>query len=109
MMTSVRGLAEIASDRPQSIASAGSQIVTAAEKLVEPLARIRAIAQSLEDGLVEDRHACYRKMGLEVDRLTVLVEQLAETTRQLARPSRSDTSDWSPWHVGPATPHRPCR
>jgi hypothetical protein len=85
MITSPIGFGQDFFDRRRSVKSADRQVITAAEELLEPLARIRVMAQSLEDGLVEDYHGCYRAMRLEVEGLTVLVQQLADTTREFCK------------------------
>jgi len=46
-----------------------------------PLAGLRAMAESLEDGVADDPARYYRQMRVEVDRLSALVDDLFELSR----------------------------
>ena len=54
-----------------------------------PLAGLRALAEGLEDGVIEDQGAALRQMRLTVERMNGLVGDLFELSRLNAGPSRT--------------------
>ncbi len=55
-----------------------------------PLAGLRALAEGLEDGVIEDQEAALRQMRLTVERMNVLVGDLFELSRLNAGPTRPE-------------------
>lgn len=55
-----------------------------------PLAGLRALAEGLEDGVIEDQEAALRQMRLTVERMNGLVGDLFELSRLHAGPARPE-------------------
>ena len=55
-----------------------------------PLAGLRALAEGLEDGVIEDQEAALRQMRLTVERMNGLVGDLFELSRLHAGPTRPE-------------------
>lgn len=90
--TELQGLSEELTVAAERLAAARSRAEAAEHsrrKLVAwvshdlrtPLASLRAMAEALEDGLVEDRDRYYRQLRVEVDRTAALVEDLFALSR----------------------------
>ncbi len=81
----------LAQSRQREVAMAGAQqdLVTAmSHDLRTPMARIRAMAEALEDGVAADPAAYHAQIRADVDRLTAMVEALFDLTR-----TRDGTAD----------------
>jgi signal transduction histidine kinase len=80
---SVRARAESAA-RDQAEAVRRELVAGLSHDLRTPLAGLRAMAEALEDGMVEDPHRYYRQMRTETDRLAEMVADLFEVSRMNA-------------------------
>lgn len=81
LQSSAERLAE-ARDREQTLESSRRELVAwVSHDLRTPLAGLRAMAEALEDGVVEDPDAYYKQMVLSVERLDRMVGDLFELSR----------------------------
>ncbi|MEP6852968.1 MAG: HAMP domain-containing sensor histidine kinase [bacterium] len=76
-----RRLAE-AADRERSLERSRRELIAwVSHDLRTPLAGLRAMAEALEDGLVENPERYYKQIRLEVDTLTEMVDDLFQLSR----------------------------
>ncbi len=69
-------------DRERALESARRELVSwVSHDLRTPLAGLRAMAEALEDGLVDDPDACYKQIAVSVDRLNGMVDDLFNLSR----------------------------
>lgn len=73
---------EAARRREQDVEASRREMVTwVSHDLRSPLAAIRAMAEALEDGVVEDPHAYHSRVLDEVDRMSTMVDDLLSLSR----------------------------
>jgi signal transduction histidine kinase len=76
-------------DREQALERSRRELVAfLSHDLRTPLAGLRALAEGLEDDVIEDRPAALRQMQQTVDRMSSLVDDLFELSRLNAGPAR---------------------
>jgi signal transduction histidine kinase len=76
-------------DREQALERSRRELVAfLSHDLRTPLAGLRALAEGLEDDVIEDRPAALRQMQQTVDRMSSLVDDLFELSRLNAGPTR---------------------
>lgn len=69
-------------ERERMLESARRELVAwVSHDLRTPLAGLRAVAEALEDGVVEDPHLSYKQIRMSVDRLSLMVDDLFELSR----------------------------
>lgn len=79
-------------EREQSLESARRDLVSwVSHDLRTPLAGLRAMAEALEDGVAEDPELYYKQIGLSVERLNRMVEDLFDLSRIQAGGASRDT------------------
>ena len=79
----------LSSDRERSLEQSRRELVAfMSHDLRTPLAGLRALAEGLEDGVIEDQDAALRQMRQTVDRMNGLVGDLFELSRLNAGPAR---------------------
>jgi signal transduction histidine kinase len=89
-----RGLAE-SRDREQALESARRQVVAfVSHDLRAPLAGVRAAVDGLQDGVLADRGAAYAGISTAVERMTRMLDDLAELSR-----ADVDPEAFAPEHV----------
>ena len=80
----------LSSEREHSLEASRRELVAfMSHDLRTPLAGLRALAEGLEDGVIEDKDAALRQMRLTVERMNALVGDLFELSRLNARPDRT--------------------
>ena len=71
-----------AHDRERSLEASRRELIAwVSHDLRTPLAGLRAMAEALEDGLIDDPERYYKQIHAEVDTLTEMVEDLFELSR----------------------------
>jgi signal transduction histidine kinase len=81
LATTATALAETR-DRERALESARRELVSwVSHDLRTPLAGLRAMAEALEDGMVEDPSPYYKQIGASVDRLSGMVDDLFDLSR----------------------------
>ena len=81
----------LSSEREHSLEASRRELVAfMSHDLRTPLAGLRALAEGLEDGVIEDKDAALRQMRLTVERMNALVGDLFELSRLNARPDRTE-------------------
>jgi signal transduction histidine kinase len=79
-------------DRERALESARRELVTwVSHDLRTPLAGLRAMAEALEDGVIDDPTVYYKQIGISVDRLNQMVEDLFDLSRIQAGGISTDT------------------
>jgi signal transduction histidine kinase len=69
-------------ERERTLESARRELVAwVSHDLRTPLAGLRAVAEALEDGVVDDPHVSYKQIRMSVDRLSTMVDDLFELSR----------------------------
>jgi signal transduction histidine kinase len=69
-------------ERERALESARRELVSwVSHDLRTPLAGLRAMAEALEDGVVDDAQLTYKQIGLSVERLNQMVEDLFDLSR----------------------------
>jgi signal transduction histidine kinase len=69
-------------ERERALESARRELVSwVSHDLRTPLAGLRAMAEALEDGVVDDASVYYKQIGLSVERLNQMVEDLFDLSR----------------------------
>jgi signal transduction histidine kinase len=77
-------------DRERALESSRRELVAwVSHDLRTPLAGLRAMAESLEDGVVDDPHTWTKQIAASVDRLARMVDDLFELSRIQARAFRT--------------------
>lgn len=81
LATTATALAETR-DRERALESSRRELVSwVSHDLRTPLAGLRAIAEALEDGMVDDPSLYYKQIGASVDRLSGMVDDLFDLSR----------------------------
>lgn len=76
-------------ERERSLEQSRRELVAfMSHDLRTPLAGLRALAEGLEDGVIEDQGAALRQMRRTVERMNALVDDLFELSRLSAGPAR---------------------
>jgi signal transduction histidine kinase len=77
----------VSRDREQSLEQSRRELVAfMSHDLRTPLAGLRALAEGLEDGVIDDRDAALRQIRQTVERMNALVDDLFELSRLNAGP-----------------------
>jgi signal transduction histidine kinase len=80
----------LSSEHEHSLEASRRELVAfMSHDLRTPLAGLRALAEGLEDGVIEDKDAALRQMRLIVERMNALVGDLFELSRLNARPDQA--------------------
>jgi signal transduction histidine kinase len=81
LATTASALAET-HDRERALESSRRELVSwVSHDLRTPLAGLRAMAEALEDGVVDDPSPYYKQIGASVDRLSAMVDDLFDLSR----------------------------
>jgi signal transduction histidine kinase len=88
-LETTRASLQASRDREQALERSRRELVAfLSHDLRTPLAGLRALAEGLEDDVIEDRPAALRQMQQTVDRMSSLVDDLFELSRLNAGPAR---------------------
>jgi len=88
-LESTRESLRLSRERERSLEQSRRELVAfMSHDLRTPLAGLRALAEGLEDGVIEDQGAALRQMRRTVERMNALVDDLFELSRLNAGPAR---------------------
>jgi signal transduction histidine kinase len=81
-------------ERERALESARRELVSwVSHDLRTPLAGLRAMAEALEDGVVDEPEQYYKQIGSSVERLNQMVDDLFDLSRIQAGSARGDTEN----------------
>ena len=90
-LETTRGSLRLSRERERSLEQSRRELVAfMSHDLRTPLAGLRALAEGLEDGVIEDQDAALRQMRQTVERMNGLVGDLFELSRLNAGPTRPE-------------------
>ena len=90
-LETTRSSLRLAREHERSLEQSRRELVAfMSHDLRTPLAGLRALAEGLEDGVIEDQEAALRQMRLTVERMNGLVGDLFELSRLHAGPTRPE-------------------